>query len=221
MLFRQADNTDPESWSSRLRLRRMKLFLDLAQTFTPPVKVLDVGGTVRFWEQAGVTKLEAIDLTLLNLVAVPTGGAPHVHSVVGDARDLSAFPDRAFDICMSNSVIEHVGTFYDQRAMADEISRVSVAYFVQTPNRTFPLEAHFHVPFWPFLPLSVRSKLHQWMKLGWIEREPDPVLARADVEQIRLLTRQEVAYLFPDGTILEERVCGLTKSFFAVRRPGE
>ncbi len=217
MIFRQADNTDPHSWASRLRGRRVELLMDLVSRFPSPVRVLDVGGTVGFWEGVGAERLRKIELTLLNLAHVETADIPNATSVAGDARDLSTFPDRTFHVCFSNSVIEHVGTLFDQISMAREVARVSNAYFVQTPNRYFPLEAHFHVPFWPFLPLSVRTWLHRRSSLGWIEKQRDPILARADVEQIRLLTRREMAHLFPDARILGEHVLGMTKSWFAIR----
>lgn len=122
-----------------------------------------------------------------------------------------------FDFCFSNSVIEHVGTRDDQLRMAREVRRVGRGYFVQTPNRYFPLEPHFLVPGWQFAPVSVRTFLLQQKDLGWVRRVKDRSLARAVVESIRLLTLEEIQVAFPDGKIYHERICFLTKSFVAWR----
>ena len=71
---------------------------------------------------------------------------------VGDAVDMPGISDGAFDVVFSNSVIEHVETYENQRRMAAEIRRVGRRYFVQTPNRHFPLEPHFLVPGFQLLP---------------------------------------------------------------------
>ena len=60
------------------------------------------------------------------------------------------FKDKSFDAVFSNSVIEHVGTFEDQKMMANEVIRVTNFYFIQTPNLYFPIEPHFLVPFFQF-----------------------------------------------------------------------
>jgi 2-polyprenyl-3-methyl-5-hydroxy-6-metoxy-1,4-benzoquinol methylase len=59
---------------------------------------------------------------------------------------------RSFDIVFSNSVIEHVGDAESQQQFAHEIARVGRAYWVQTPNRRFPVEPHLLTPFLHFLP---------------------------------------------------------------------
>lgn len=135
---------------------------------------------------------------------------------VGDARHMP-FETGSFDVCFSNSVIEHVGTYGDQMAMAGEVARVGKSYFVQTPNRWFPLEPHFLVPGWQFLPLTVRASLHQSFRLGWIERQPDAVRARAEVEQIRLMTRGELRHLFKEARIEPEWFGPFVKSWIAVK----
>ncbi len=61
------------------------------------------------------------------------------------------FGDREFDIAFSNSVIEHVPPEL-QAAFAAEVSRVADRYFVQTPNRYFPIEPHYQLPLFQFLP---------------------------------------------------------------------
>src|ERR1017187_2845994 len=65
--------------------------------------------------------------------------------VAGDGRAVP-FRDAAFDVVFSNSVIEHVGDAQSQRAFAREVARVGRAYWVQTPNRWFPVEQHLLTP---------------------------------------------------------------------------
>jgi hypothetical protein len=139
--------------------------------------------------------------------------------VVADARSLPGILDRTFDLCFSNSVIEHAGAPLDQAAMAGEMRRVARGYFIQTPYRHFPLEPHFLFPAWQYLPVRVRVALYQHLQLGWMGRQPDAALARTAVEQIRLLDRRAMRALFPDGNLREERVGPLVKSLIAVRRP--
>lgn len=63
--------------------------------------------------------------------------------VVADGRRLP-FPDKSFDLVYANAVIEHVGGEADQQRFADEMKRVGRTWILTTPNRWFPVEAHFH-----------------------------------------------------------------------------
>ncbi len=218
MFFGIADNTNPTSLAARMRRRRMQLFTQLLEPFPEPVSLLDVGGTAGFWEMYLPELPKRVHLTLLNLTATPTGQLPDTVSIAGDARRMSDFADRAFQVCFSNSVIEHVGTFADQRAMALEIQRVSHAYFVQTPNHFFPIEPHFLFPGWQFLPRYFKTLLHQKFNLGWMARQPDRRLAQAEVEQIRLLNLADMKRLFPSAEIHREKFGPLVKSLIAVRQ---
>jgi hypothetical protein len=122
----------------------------------------------------------------------------------------------SFDVVFSNSVIEHLGPrFADQKRMADEIRRVGKRYFVQTPNRYFPLEPHFLTPGFQFYPLDLRVWLVSNFNVGWYKRIPDKAKARREVESISLLSRDGVRRLFPGGRIYAEKIAGLTKSFVA------
>jgi hypothetical protein len=212
MLFKRiADMREADSMVTRLRRKRFVLFRALLDRLPRPVRLLDVGGTQFFWEMMGFALDQDIQITLLNLAPIKT--APHVRCVVGDGRDMGQFGDQEFDLVFSNSVIEHVGTYAEQQKMADEIKRVGKRYFVQTPNRNFPLEPHFFFPGFQFLPLATRIWLLRHADLGWYKKTPDYATARREVETIRLLTRPEVARLFPEGTLHEERFAGLTVSF--------
>ena len=126
------------------------------------------------------------------------------------------FPSASFDVVFSNSVIEHVGGYENQRQMANEIRRVGRRFFVQTPNKRFPLEPHFLFPWFQYLPLATRAWLVNRFDVGWYKRIPDAVAARAEVESIQLLTKGRLSALFPGARVHEEKLAGLTKSFVAI-----
>jgi hypothetical protein len=110
-------------------------------------------------------------------------------------------------------VIEHVGDFADQRRMADEVQRVGRRYYVQTPNRYFPMEPHFLFPLFGVLPIPVRAFLLRHLALGWYTKIEDRAESFQVARSIRLLTRRELLSLFPHAQLVRERVAGLTKSY--------
>jgi len=217
MLLKFADSEVETSWASRLRRKRVQPLLDMIGV-GKPTRILDVGGTEQFWANLWNEGFPpGVSITVLNLAPTVTSGRYPIEAVVGDARDLSRFRPDKFDICFSNSVIEHVGNLGDQMQMAREIHSVAPRYFVQTPYRNFPLEPHFHVPGWAMLPVSLRTELHRNFYLGWVKAEPDYLRAKSDIEQIRLLNVREFTALFADGKIVRERIGPLLKSLIAIR----
>ena len=196
----------------RMRKRRHALFLSLVEELPRPLKILDVGGSQRFWESMDYVALDGVEITLLNpsRVKVKHPGFTYVR---GDARNLTRFSDREFDVAFSNSVIEHVGDFDDQQKMADELRRVGRRYFLQTPNRYFPIEPHFYFPLFQFLPLSVRVAFLMNLPLAHRGRIRERDRAVAKATEIRLLNRKELTGLFPGATVTPEKFFGLTKSF--------
>jgi hypothetical protein len=208
---RLIDYRNRNSLVTKLRSRRFALFRRLLSSLPRPVSILDVGGTEFFWETMGFTDQNDAQVVLLNLSRTETKCA-NFESIVGDARDLSSFHDEEFDVVFSNSVIEHLGCYEDQARMANEVQRVGRCYFVQTPNRYFPIEPHFVCPFFQFFPEALQLFLVQHFRLGWYERLPDEQRALEVIGELRLLTPREVAELFPGATIWKERLFGLTKS---------
>lgn len=210
-----ADSRRPGSAADRFRQRRFIRFRQLVDGLSGPIRILDVGGTTSFWERVGYAGHDRIEIILLNLV---DQDAPHANmtSVVGDGADLSRYADDAFDVVVSNSVLEHLPTPELQARMAAEVRRVGRRVYLQTPNRTFPLEPHFLFPYFGVLPMRVRAWLLQHMALGWHPRQPDPVKALADVRSVRLLSGAEMRRLFPGATFENERVLFFTKSFIVL-----
>jgi len=217
---RFADNRNQQSVATRLRRRRFQILLDMINTTEGRLTILDIGGQPQYWEMmiAGESLPRNIQVTLLN-VETHAVSRPNFTSVVGDGRAMPQFADRQFDIVFSNSTIEHVGGFPDQQRMAAEVRRVGRQYYVQTPNRYFPIEPHFMFPLFQFLPIGLRVWLLQHFDLGWHPRLPDRHDAQREVTGIRLLSRRDVVALFPEATIFEEKYCGLVKSFVAYTAP--
>ena len=214
---RLADNSRDDSVATRLRRKRFVVLRRMIDQCDGPVRILDVGGRLNYWKmmtsEGGLST--RVHVTLLNVEA-PKVDEPGFSSVSGDGRSMPQFVDQEFDIVFSNSTIEHVGTFEDQRKMADEIRRIGRAYYVQTPNRYFPVEPHFLFPLFQFLPIWMRVWMVQHFALGWYPRLPDKRAARREVSGIELLGRGAFVSLFPEAVIHEERYLGLVKSFVAV-----
>jgi ubiquinone/menaquinone biosynthesis C-methylase UbiE len=213
MLKRIADNEDQRSLAMQFRRRRFAFFQSLLSRLKRPVHILDVGGTEAYWKMMELNADDQVFVTLLNL-AQNDVSLPNVTSIAGDARAMLA-KDASFDVVFSNSVIEHVGTYQDQIQMAKEVRRVGKRYFIQTPNKYFPLEPHFLFPLFQFLPINIRVLLLQNFRLGWFSKTPDKSKAREIVESIRLLDKREFISLFPNAEIYEEKIFGMTKSFVA------
>jgi len=217
MIFRRfADNTNGQSVATRLRRQRFQILLDMIGNTADRVSILDIGGTAHYWDTmtAGTSLDQQLQITLLNLEAHAVS-RPNVTAQVGDGRAMPQFADQQFDIVFSNSTIEHVGSFTDQRSMANEVKRIGRSYYVQTPNRCFPIEPHFVFPFFQFLPIVLRAWLVQHFNLGWYSRMRDWHEALHAVSSIRLLSRKEVVQLFSDASIFDEKYYGLIKSFVA------
>ncbi len=198
-----------------MRRRRFEVFLSLLGKLEGHLEILDIGGTQEFWDlMLGADPLD-VRVTLLN-IEHQTVSSPRFISAVGDARAMPQFAAKTFDAVFSNSVIEHVGGYDDQRRMAQEIERVGRRLFIQTPNKRFPLEPHFLFPWFQYLPSGLRAWMVSRFDVGWYRRIPDRAAARAEVDSIQLLTKGRFSSLFPGARIYEEKFAGMTKSFVAI-----
>jgi hypothetical protein len=198
------------------RRRRMAAFAR-RMGITASTRVLDIGGTPDVWDLVEVKPR----VTLVNMPRA--GEAMTAQWVAADGCALP-FRDGAFDVVFSNSVIEHVGNIDRQRRFAAEVRRVGRAYWVQTPNRWFPVEQHLLTPLVHWLPQPWQQRLVPRWNL-WSVLVP----ARPDQRQfyighylrdVRLLGLRDLRVLFPDAQILRERFCGWTKSWIATGGEG-
>ena len=157
-------------------------------------------------------------------------------TIQADATEGVPVADSEFDFCFCSSVIEHVtgpkaemrtmndgrafkeAALTHQLAFAAEIRRISRSYFVQTPHPLFPIESHTWLP-GPILllPRAWLLSLVKFTNTFW------PKKAAPDWN---LLSRKDMARMFPDAEIVTERFWGLPKSLIAIQcatalQPGE
>jgi hypothetical protein len=211
-----ASSTSQNSLASWFRRRRFALFQELISSLNySPVTILDIGGWQSFWEVVGFVHTPH-KFILLNIHPVGTRYS-NFTSLLGDGRNLSSFKDKSIDVVFSNSVIEHLGTYEDQQAMAREVDRVGKKYYIQTPSFYFPIEPHFLFPFFHWLPFGIRRKLIKRFSLGFIERAYSDQQALQILKEFRLLKKSEMKALFPGATIYTEKFLGFTKSYIAIK----
>ncbi len=200
------------SVAHQMRTRRFAFFREWVAPLPRPIRILDVGGTEGYWERMGFVDPAEVELTIVNL-APPVPARPNVRTLAGDACAMPEFADAAFDVAFSNSVIEHVGDYARQRAMASEIQRIGKRYFVQTPSRSFPIEPHFMFPFFQHLPLAWKAWLLMHLDLTFGGKLPTRDAAIATARSVELLGETEFTRLFPGAGLYREKLAGLTKSF--------
>lgn len=208
------------SFSFRARQRRFRLIQPLIEKIIAEkghCRIADIGGTEYYWEIArDFLASQPVEIHLMNLEKAPVRGAKFT-SHAANACDLSAFADNSFDMVHSNSVIEHVGRWGAQVAMAREVARLAPVYYVQTPNFWFPLEPHFRFPAFQFLPEQIRYRLLMWFNLGFGGRRETLDEAIRAVQSAELLEMAQMKVLFPDARFERERIAFLTKSLIAIR----
>jgi hypothetical protein len=198
-----------DAFSRRFRRKRMARACR-ALGIGPETSVLDVGGTLFNWRLLDFLPR----LTLVNLEPQPGPLPPGVRFVRADGCRLP-FADASFDVCFSNSVIEHVGTWENQVRFAEETRRVARSYYVQTPNYWFWIEPHLVAPFIHWLPLRWQRRLIRHFTLFGLLERPSPEVCEIHLRTTRLLRRRELAALFGGGELEAEQLLGLSKSFIA------
>lgn len=209
------DNTKALSFSTKQRQKRHAFFMSLIDSLPKPIKIIDIGGTENYWKHMnGVFCNSELQITLLNL-QLEKVTASNIRSIVGNATDLHNIADKEYDIVFSNSVIEHLNSFDQQHMMANEILRIGKSYFIQTPNKYFPIEPHFLFPMFQFLPRPVQLHLLLHYNLGWHKKCSNKIIAENVLSSVKLLTYNDLRKLFPKSNIYFEKFFGLTKSYIA------
>lgn len=182
--------------------------------------VLDIGGTINYWEmnlqylpEGLVGEIDIVNLPPQDSVEKTMGGVT-IRSYEGDALTPPYRLDQ-YDLVHSNSVIEHVGNLKSQALMAHSLVNLGQYYWIQTPAKSFPLEPHFYVPFFAYLPLGLRALLVRNFDLGFHRKRTDWLDSRILCEETRLLNKKEYETIFSDAKIIKEHFFLFVKSYIA------
>ncbi|MEW2385825.1 class I SAM-dependent methyltransferase [Micromonospora sp. NPDC047707] len=203
----------PTSLGAKRRARRAAWLADAFPDLAD-MSVLDLGGRVGSWERVPVRPAR---VHVVNLEPLPPELPDWAEATHADACDLPAhILARRYDLVFSNSVLEHVGGHERRRRMAGAIRGLAPAYWVQTPYRYFPIEPHWVAPGMQFLPVPARVVVARKWPLAYTPGKSYEAAMR-QVLTTELVGRAEMRYLFPDATIRNERLLGLTKSLIAIR----
>jgi hypothetical protein len=173
------------------------------------VDVLDIGGSIRFWQSDTNSTLSNVHISIVNVpgayddLPIEEENAKNMFKLLtGDARNLSEFGDKAFDLIVCNSVIEHVGSWSDMSAAAAEALRVGKHGWVQVPAFEFPIEQHYILPLIHWFADPIQMKLLQTFHWEFRRRVFDAQIGT--IEHIRPLTRSQLRRLFPHARIWSE-----------------
>lgn len=217
---------DPRARASVFRRRRFVIIEEILRDLLAErarVRVLDIGGRRDYWNLLSPGLVPRLSVTILNnkTPELQTGAREddplETVAVIGDACAMPQYGDRSFDLVHSNSVIEHVGPLARMAEMAAEIRRVGHAYYVQTPHLWFPIEPHYGVPFFHWLPKATRAAIGAKRKVGYRTRPRGWGMAMTFADHTELLNAPVMRALFPDAELKRERVALMTKSLIAVR----
>ncbi len=198
----------------------LSLLSDCYNTFGQ-VDVIDIGGRPSYWNIFPQSVLVDFNVSILFVnrqSELPEHeNNPRFSQLQADGCDLSMFQNQEFHLAHSNSVVEHVGDWERVKMFAAETKRVGQAYYVQTPNFSFPIEPHYVTPFFHWLPEQTRAQILQKIQLGPYPKETDIIKTMETVQSINLLNTTMMTALFPDARLEKERILGMAKSLIAIR----
>lgn len=193
----------------RSRQRKYRL-LSSKIDLKPTDRVLDLGGGHGdFLEQVypHMDRVVVVDLDWKALAGFRKEQT-ETRAVCANALKLP-FADGTFDLVFSNAVIEHVGDWDCQLQFAQEVCRVSKRFFITTPNKWFPIEQHYRLPFFQFLPDSWQRAIHKTIAIGFIPKDR--------FEEIHLLSARDLEKLFPDASVSAQRTTFWPESLIALK----
>lgn len=184
------------------RRARHEFFWNVMQP-TDAGPLLDLGGGSVVFPPVLASQRNRIIIADISINHLQSVGErlPEATLVLADGRDMP-FADESIGCVFCNSVVEHV----DQPAkMAKEIARIGRSYFVQTPNRSFPLEMHsvIPIPLYHLFPRPIQRLLCKLFRASY-----------EYISSVRYLSESELRGMFPDATLHKETFFGLTKSFY-------
>jgi SAM-dependent methyltransferase len=184
----------PRSWGERLAIvARDRIYADIIRYCRPArdQTILDVGVSDVVNDAANMLERKYPHRQQITAGGLGDGSAFHAAFPEVTYRRIEAnrplpFADKAFDIAVSNAVLEHVGSRPHQVAFVRELSRVAKKVFISVPNRYFPVEHHTAIPLLHFWTKSFGLACSWLGKADW-----------ADERNLILMSRRHLASLAP------------------------
>lgn len=147
--------------------------------------LLDLGGPTAGYEELSELCKYMIVVNLDRNVLIRTK-SQKIQRILGDGRWLP-LTDKAVDFVVSNATLEHVPK-KDWMLFASEIIRVArKGYFISTPNFWSPIEPHYLIPFFQFVPERVRKFLTKHVQLGWMGKDSYHPISLPKVGELKRL----------------------------------
>ena len=188
-----------------LTAARDRIYRDFLRVMKPRPedRILDVGVSDVLTD--GANMLERLYPHPDKIVACGLGepeafrvGFPNIAYTQIEPNKPLPFGDGSFDIATSNAVLEHVGSFENQRAFVAELTRVAKRVFVSVPHRFFPIEHHTALPFAHFTDATFKVACKLTGKEAW-----------ADPKELILMSRGRLKRAVPQGRRMDIGYTGL------------
>lgn len=202
----------PRSVGERLVIAaRDRIYADFIQHGRPgrDDKILDVGVSDVVTDAANVLERKYPHPDRITAAGLGEGhefsaAFPRVAYRRIEANRPLPFADKAFDIAVSNAVLEHVGSAEHQVAFVRELTRVANRVFITVPNRYFPVEHHTAIPVLHFWTRTFEFACKCLDKSEW-----------ADERNLILMLRKRLAGLAPDGLVPVVGYTGIMLGMFS------
>ena len=209
------NHKSPGSFVNKMRKKRfVKIQAEIEKLISQKgnIKILDIGGEIDYWKNIGWQNNNCT-IYLLNLKTVEKPNLlPGFYHVTGNALDLP-YQFGEFDLIFSNSVIEHLGSKENQLQFAESVKQLCNHYIIQTPSVWFPVEPHSLLPFFQFIPHSIRAYLIMWFDINYFTKATTYDDAVTVSKSTIMFTKKRFTKLFPEATIEIERLLGIPKSY--------
>lgn len=203
----QYNLAEPDSLSIRIanRVRNDIFHIVTSQfNFLPSDYVLDLGVTSD-QSYASSNYFEALYPYKNRIVAAGIDDARFLEELYPGLRFVHAnalnlpFEDASFDYVHSSAVLEHVGSFANQRKMVAECVRVArKGICLTTPNRWFPVEFHTQLPLLHWLPKQQFRRILN--RLGHTDLAKEENLNLMTARELRDAVRNIEGWSFRFGT---------------------
>jgi SAM-dependent methyltransferase len=189
-----------------IKVQRQKLFDEFSKNFilTKETVCIDLGGVSPGFEQLGnITDAIAVNIRIKNKIK----GWSYIKA---DARCLP-LQDKSIDIVFSNALLEHIKE--GKERAVNQMKRVSKGNcFVSVPYLYSPIEPHFLVPGFQFLPEFIKKLIifKFGIRIGHIGKE--------NYYDQGTFTTKEFRNLFPKATLKHLKMYGCIFNLIALQK---